>query len=74
MEGNHQPGATWRRVQLLSQGFQSVLPIYIKLNGIKLGIGSSIMERVFSVVAGITEALVFAAIAVAMITVVWVAL
>jgi len=32
------------------------------------------MERIFSVVAGVTEALVFAAIAVAMITVVWVAL
>jgi len=42
--------------------------------GIRLGIGSTDMERVFSVVAGITEALVFAAIAVAMITVVWVAL
>jgi hypothetical protein len=58
----------------LSQVFRGLFPIYTKLNGIKLGIGSRIMERVFSVVAGITEALVFAAIAVAMITVVWVAL
>jgi len=45
-----------------------------KRKGIRLGIGNTDMERVFSVVAGITEALVFAAIAVAMITVVWVAL
>jgi hypothetical protein len=32
------------------------------------------MERVFSVVAGITEALVFAAVAIALIMVVWVTL
>jgi hypothetical protein len=32
------------------------------------------MERIFSVVTGITEALVFAAIAIAMVMVVWVAL
>jgi hypothetical protein len=32
------------------------------------------MERIFSVVADVTEVLVFAAIAVAMITVVWVTL
>jgi len=57
------------------QVFQRVFPmIQNKRKGIRLGIGSTDMERVFSVVAGITEALVFAAIAVAMITVVWVAL